>query len=352
MPHAFVRTRLTPSEVAEQLSDEIFNYSDTIIRVRKGFLHLDRQILLLPCFVLEPPETRKFYIQIRQKGPGTLLIRLDTQKRVIKTVGVRLALVSLAKRISQMDTSASVEPGNLKSYFEFVGLDASEQALALQTLRANLSAYLSTAEHREQAKKYTISLHGLEPPFEWNEIFHSSNPVEIEIGPGKGAFLLSQAQGNPEKNFLAIEWAGRYLKILTERLPRRKLVNVRLLAADARTILDEWISRDSVATFHIYYPDPWWKKRHEKHRIFTPKFLQNLQKTLCPGGQLCFATDVEEVFRELGEMIMEATTLVKLHEKIYNSETDPPPGRSNFEIKKWQAGSPIFEAVWQKAEAK
>ena len=352
MPHAIVKTRLTLSDVVERFSGEVFQYSDTLVRFRRGFLHLDRHIALLPCLVIDKSQKQQFYVQLRWKGPEGILVRVDSATHVVKTVGVRLALALSAIKISRLDKDAKVDTGNLQDFFEFLDLEEQQQTEALRLLRAKLRPYLRSARRREEGTEHTISLNGFGPPFDWSEVFQNSNPVEIEVGPGKGKFLLSQAESNPDRNFLAVEWAGGYLKTLTERIPRSNLINIRLLAVDARTILKEWIAPGSVARFHIYYPDPWWKKRHEKHRLFVPDFLQGLETALSVGGEFCFATDVEDLFAALDEMMQQSTRLIKSHEKIYKLHSDPPPGRSNFEIKKWQAGSPIFEAAWQKGNAK
>ena len=351
MPHAFVKTQLLVSELIQKLKEETLIVEDIVIKVYKGYIHTITEDALLPCLVIEPFYKQKFYIQLCQKNLSKILLRIDPMENVNKTVGVRLSLAFLARTIAAFDPDAAIETGNLKSYFDFFSAEATQQSTALQYLRGKLGSYLRAAERRTKATQYTLSLDGKTPPFEWSEIFQNSNPVEIEIGSGKGKFILNEAETNPGKNFLAIEWSPRYLKSIKERIPSLNLNNFRLLQADARLILAEWIPIDTITKFHIYYPDPWWKKKHEKHKIFTQIFLKNLENTLIKNGVLALATDVEELLFTAKDRVRDFTRLNFIHEKIYKPGGSPPPGRSNFEIKKWQEGSQIFEASWQKSDS-
>lgn len=348
MPHAFIQTKLSPTEIINQLLDDTIKVEDIIIKFHKGFTHSNNQIAILPSLVVEPHHNQRFYIQLSQKQSNRILLRIDPLTHVTKTVGVRLSLVFLADKITNLDSQASIEVGNLQSYFEFDKKEKSQKKEALHNLRKQLGAYLRTNERRKQADFYTLTINSEIPPFDWYTIFQNSNPVEIEIGPGKGKFILNEAQANPGTNYLAIEWAPRYRKYLADRIPKRKLSNLKLLVEDARIILREWLPANSVSKYHIYYPDPWWKRKHEKHRIFTQSFLQDLEMTLANNGIVCFATDVEEVDETLKNMMSDFTQLTISQENIYQPGGTPPPGRTNFEIKKWQTGSSIFEVTWKK----
>ena len=109
------------------------------------------------------------------------------------------------------------------------------------------------------------------PPVELNfkDIFGRSAPVHIEIGSGKGTFLVNQAKYQPDANFIGIEWAGRYYRFAVDRIGRWNLTNVRIIRTDAVPYIAECVPDSSVDCFHIYFPDPWPKKRHNKRRFFN-----------------------------------------------------------------------------------
>lgn len=137
-------------------------------------------------------------------------------------------------------------------------------------------------------------------PFEprefWACIFGSDRPVSIEIGPGRGDFLLAVARENPDRNYFAIERSRSSARMVEARLRKHRGDNARLLNADARFVLPV-IPAASVSTYHVQFPDPWWKRRHWPRRIFTARFVAEVRRTLVPGGSIEFVTDVEEYFR-------------------------------------------------------
>jgi tRNA (guanine-N7-)-methyltransferase len=140
------------------------------------------------------------------------------------------------------------------------------------------------------------------PPFQWATVFGNANPVEVEIGCGKGMFLKEAARANPNTNYLGVERATRYLRVALHRLTRAGLANVRLMGCDGLDLLSRWVPPDSVHALHIYFPDPWPKRRHQKRRIFRPELLELSARALCPGGEFYLATDHEsygEVIRGL-----------------------------------------------------
>ncbi|MDW8266265.1 MAG: tRNA (guanosine(46)-N7)-methyltransferase TrmB, partial [Gemmataceae bacterium] len=107
------------------------------------------------------------------------------------------------------------------------------------------------------------------PVLDWSAIFGNTRPVEIEIGFGKGLFLLTASQACPDINFLGIEILRKYQLFTATRLVKRGIGNVRLVRADARDFLRQRVGSESVQAIHIYFPDPWWKKRHWKRRLFS-----------------------------------------------------------------------------------
>ncbi|MCP4609278.1 MAG: tRNA (guanosine(46)-N7)-methyltransferase TrmB [Planctomycetes bacterium] len=135
------------------------------------------------------------------------------------------------------------------------------------------------------------------------QIFGRIGPVHIEIGSGKGTFLVNQARARPSDNFLGIEWASKYYRLAVDRIGRWGLTNVRIIRTDAAVFLADFIADSSVECFHIYFPDPWPKKRHHKRRFICQGNLEHLIRCLQTGGQLRIATDHEDYFHVIQEVI-------------------------------------------------
>jgi tRNA (guanine-N7-)-methyltransferase len=131
------------------------------------------------------------------------------------------------------------------------------------------------------------------------QIFGRSAPVHIEVGSGKGTFLVHQARTQPDVDFLGIEWARKYYRYAVDRIGRWGLANVRLLRTDAVTFLREHVPAGSIDCFHIYFPDPWPKKRHHKRRLIQQANMEVLLGRLKAGGEIRIATDHEEYFEQI-----------------------------------------------------
>jgi tRNA (guanine-N7-)-methyltransferase len=131
----------------------------------------------------------------------------------------------------------------------------------------------------------------------------SELPLEIEIGSGKGTFLLNQALASPKTNLLGIERAGEFFAYAADRVRRRGLTNVRLLHADAVEFLRWRCPPAVVAAIHLYYSDPWPKKRHHKHRVLQDLFLAEAWRVLEPGGELRLVTDHDELWEWYQEQL-------------------------------------------------
>ncbi len=119
-------------------------------------------------------------------------------------------------------------------------------------------------------------------------------PFEIEIGSGKGAFLLQQGEAQPSTNILGIEWAGEFYAYTADRVRRRGLTNVRVLNADATEFLRWRVPSGIVRTVHLYFSDPWPKKRHHKKRVVRDEVLAQLHRVLEPGGEVRIVTDHDD----------------------------------------------------------
>jgi tRNA (guanine-N7-)-methyltransferase len=179
-------------------------------------------------------------------------------------------------------------------------------------------------------------------PINWPTVFGNDRPVEIEVGFGKGLFLLTASQERPDVNFLGIEIERKYQLFTANRIAKRKLGNVRLVCTDAREFLRDCVPAGSVQGLHVYFPDPWWKKRHHKRRLFAVDFAETCALVLKEGGKLEVMSDVEEYFGIIQELLARQQRL-----RPVLGEDGERRYRTNFERKYRLAGKPIFGASYQ-----
>ncbi|MDR2019364.1 MAG: tRNA (guanosine(46)-N7)-methyltransferase TrmB [Treponema sp.] len=125
-------------------------------------------------------------------------------------------------------------------------------------------------------------------------IFGNDRPVTVEIGFGMGAATAVIAQDNPEKNYLGIEVHRPGIGKLLWEIERRGLENIRIIEHDAAEVLERMIPPNSAAAFHLFFPDPWPKKRHHKRRLVQRPFTDLLADRLSPGGYIYMVTDWAE----------------------------------------------------------
>lgn len=186
-------------------------------------------------------------------------------------------------------------------------------------------------------------------PLDWRAIFDNGHPVELEVGFGKGLFLVTQALARPEVNFVGVEVVRKYQLFTATRLARRGLRNVRVVCADARPFLHDWVPEASLQAVHVYFPDPWWKKRHHKRRVFTEDFARQCARVLRPGGVLSAATDVEDYAKLMAEEVA-TTPLVSLPAPQPDAPAHDLDYLTNFERKFRKQGKPIWRLVWRRPQ--
>jgi tRNA (guanine-N7-)-methyltransferase len=137
----------------------------------------------------------------------------------------------------------------------------------------------------------TLDLGRVRLPLDAVELFGAPMPIEVELGLGKGRFLVEWASVRPDTAFIGVERCQKYATMAATRLARRGLGNVRVARTTAEDMLCRCLGDGSVAGVHVYFPDPWPKKRHLKRRLLTPANLERIARVLVPGGVLRIKTD-------------------------------------------------------------
>jgi tRNA (guanine-N7-)-methyltransferase len=188
-------------------------------------------------------------------------------------------------------------------------------------------------------------------PLTWREVFGDDHPVEMEIGFGKGLFLVTAARARPDVNFVGVEIVRKYQLLTATRLAKRGLKNVRVACADARQFLPGFVATASLQALHVYFPDPWWKKRHHKRRVFTDTFVRECRRVLAAGGLLHAATDVPEYARIMAELVATQTDLRLLPQPEEHEPQHDLDYLTNFERKFRKASKPIYRFRWEKPES-
>jgi tRNA (guanine-N7-)-methyltransferase len=161
-------------------------------------------------------------------------------------------------------------------------------------------------------------------------------PLEVEIGSGKARFLIEAARRSPAHDFLGLELSLAYYRICRERLERSGLTNARIARADGRRFVERALEPGSVRVFHVYFPDPWPKKRQRKRRLFDGVFLEVLASRLEPGGLLRVATDHVGYGEHLDPLLDSIPALERLD---WNALPEPPA--THYELKYREEGRPI-----------
>ena len=192
-----------------------------------------------------------------------------------------------------------------------------------------------------------VEFDALPVPFSWPAIFGDDRPVEVEIGSGKGLFLANAATAHSDRNFFGVEMAKKYARRAAERAAKLGLGNVRVLPGDARLFMARHVPAASLGAVHVYFPDPWWKKRHRKRRVFAEPLVIAIERTLRPGGDLHVATDVEEYYGVI-RSLMETHARFRIQpEPVPNSPEHANDYLTNFERKYRIEGRPIYRAHYR-----
>ena len=186
-------------------------------------------------------------------------------------------------------------------------------------------------------------------PFDVDALFGHTAPLEIEVGTGKGLFVAQLTSVKPDHVVLGIELARRYARFTAARLAELNRRNGKVIHGDGVRIFQQWLPDACAQAVHVYFPDPWWKKRHHKRRIMTAPFVGNVQRVLTPDGVLHFWTDVQAYF--------DATLALIADMDVFCTPVFPTPQpaehdldyRTHFERRTRLHDQPVYRAEFHRS---
>jgi tRNA (guanine-N7-)-methyltransferase len=184
---------------------------------------------------------------------------------------------------------------------------------------------------------------------EWRSVFGREGRVEVEIGIGKGRFLLAIAAARPDVLHFGVEWSNEYLRLVETRAERGNLDNVRFVRADASDLVRRAIPEGSVSTYYVFYPDPWPKKRHHKRRFLQPANVEAMARTLVPKGWLHVATDHDDYWSVIEPLLDSNVAFAR--QPVFGGPEFPLPidgPLTNFEAKYEIEGRSRHRGSWRR----
>ncbi|MGE8546129.1 MAG: tRNA (guanosine(46)-N7)-methyltransferase TrmB [Alcaligenes sp.] len=174
--------------------------------------------------------------------------------------------------------------------------------------------------------------------------FGNANPVILEIGFGMGETTQKIAQARPGDNFLGVEVFNAGVGALLKRIDENQISNIRIIQHDAVEVVRDMIRPGTLAGIHIYFPDPWPKKRHHKRRLVQPPFIQLLVSRLQKGGYIHCATDWENYAEQMLEVLSAEPMLSNTHE-AYAPRPDFRP-LTKFENRGLRLGHGVWDLIF------
>lgn len=184
-----------------------------------------------------------------------------------------------------------------------------------------------------------MARHAPEGALDLGALIPGDGDLELEVGFGRGRFLIERAAAAPTSRIVGIEIKTKWAHLVEERRKRLGLVNAVALCGDAREVLPRITPDASLARVFVHFPDPWWKKRHARRRVVDDGFLDQLARLLRPSGDLFVQTDVEDRALAMAERIAAAPGF-RVRPGL---EHDNPYGaRSNREVRAEEDGLPIY----------
>ena len=191
-----------------------------------------------------------------------------------------------------------------------------------------------------------------EKKLDFVQVFHNTKQTVVEIGFGDGEATHQMAERNPDINYLALEVYPPGVGALLDVVHTRQLPNVRIVQHDASEVVQNMLADSSVSGFHIFFPDPWQKKRHNKRRLINPAFTALLADKLKTGGYIYCATDWEDYALQMQDVLRGEARISSPFSGFAEKPNDIVPWRpqTKFERKGLDKGRKIFESYFIKGE--
>ena len=188
--------------------------------------------------------------------------------------------------------------------------------------------------------KYGLALS--DRPLDFSQVFAREAPLVLEIGSGMGETTAAIAEAHPETDFIAVEVHGPGVGSLLNRIEQHELSNVRVIRHDAVDVLQRMVSDGALAAVHLFFPDPWPKKRHHKRRLVQPEFAALAARKLAPGGVLHAATDWQDYASHMQEVFSREPLLERASVGFVER-----PG-TKFETRGVRLGHPIVDLFFRR----
>ena len=185
-------------------------------------------------------------------------------------------------------------------------------------------------------------------PIDLAHAFNRDAPTILEIGSGMGETTLAIAQARPDINFLGVEVFTAGVGALLKGINERGLVNVRIVHHDAVEVVRDMIASSSLAGIHVFFPDPWPKKRHHKRRLLQPTFVGWLADRLKPNGYIHCATDWEDYAQQALQVFATEPRLANLHQGFSPTSENPQCTRpvTKFHARGERLGHATYDLVF------
>ena len=180
-------------------------------------------------------------------------------------------------------------------------------------------------------------------PLDWRAVFERDQPIEIDLGCGKGSFLLWAANTWPKRNFLGVERRLRRLRRVDRKAVRIGLNNLRLVRMEAAYLVTKLVPDGSVSTYHVLFPDPWPKRRHRARRLISLDFVTELHRTMTAGGTVNCATDHLEYFEWIQRAFQTSARFAETEPVAL-----PAEAHTDFEKEFVAAGKQVYRCRWLK----
>ena len=202
---------------------------------------------------------------------------------------------------------------------------------------------LADTEFQKETDETLVPISNLIHPIAWETVFGNAAPVELDLGCGDGGFLTEYVLENPDKNFFATERLMGRINKIRKKSKKIQIKNIKVARIESAYFLKYLVPPNSLSAIHLYFPDPWPKKRHEKYRLVQTKFANICQKSLLFGGTIYLRTDNKAYYEQIlanfdNEKLLEKTTTPK---SLIKFQTD-------FEKHWLQMGLSTYYAAYKK----